>query len=394
MNLSDNSLFPLINDLLTRKKDYVFFLGAGFSKDAGVSSGWDILLETLKPLYILENDLTDESQVNTEIIEKWYIENPDYNKLGYSEILELVHKSELQRKGFLEDFFNKHDPGEAHKLVAQLVKLGFIKFIFTTNFDDLLEKALDELSIQYDVIYSDDNLKSCISWDRVKECRIYKLHGDYKKSKVKNTNIELSELEPAIAADFQYIIDRHGLVFIGYSGRDEGIMKHLLAREPDKYPLYWQYVSEPEDVEEYKYFHQLKNKYLTSPIPISYIANPSASKFLAEIADGMDNLERLTIVHDKNKMSYKNYILNQNDRKIRALSLGLIEKFVELHKFYFDEASKQREDIKKYELFSKLCKETAYIYEYLENLLTYKLLDEGEFIFICSIEKGSVNKSV
>ena len=45
------------------------------------------------------------------------------------------------------------------------------------------EYNLKELNISYDVIFSDDILNGSISWDKVKECRIYKLHGDYKTGK-------------------------------------------------------------------------------------------------------------------------------------------------------------------------------------------------------------------
>ena len=53
--------------------------------------------------------------------------------------------------------------------------------------DTSSEMALDELNIDYDIIYSDDILQASISWDKVKTCRIYKLHGDYKSGKVRNT---------------------------------------------------------------------------------------------------------------------------------------------------------------------------------------------------------------
>lgn len=36
-------------------------------------------------------------------------------------------------------------PTVAHKAIANLVKHGFIKVIVTTNFDRLLERALEEI---------------------------------------------------------------------------------------------------------------------------------------------------------------------------------------------------------------------------------------------------------
>lgn len=223
-----NDLLPLITNLATRNRDYVVFMGAGFSKDAGVKSGWDILIETLKPLYVDETGISELPEDYYSKIENWYLSHEKYNTLGYSEILELFYKGEIERREYLRAFFASAQPGEAHRQVALMVKNQLIRFVFTTNFDDLIEKALDELGVGYDVIFSDHILAGSKSWDKVKTCRIYKMHGDYKTGKVKNTINELKQLDPGMSDDFQYIIDRHGLIVIGYAGRDEGIMAHFL----------------------------------------------------------------------------------------------------------------------------------------------------------------------
>jgi len=208
-------------------REYVIFVGAGFSKDAGVKSGWDILIETLKPLYIRENNLSALPEDYYSKIENWYLNHKEYRKLGYSDILELMYKGNIERREYLRQFFEKAHPGEAHHQLAKMVANNFVRFIFTTNFDDLIEKALDEMSLDYDVIYSDDILSETKSWDKVKTCRLYKLHGDYKIGRVRNTINELKKLDTLISEDFQYIINRHGLIVTGYAGRDEGVMNHF-----------------------------------------------------------------------------------------------------------------------------------------------------------------------
>ena len=106
----------------------------------------------------------------------------------------------------------------------------------------MIENALTEIGVKnVEVIYSNKDIEDLPSWDKVASCRIYKLHGDYKRGNVKNTIAEVNKLDSLIAKDFQYIIDRHGLIVIGYSGRDEGVMNHLFKRKAIDYPIYWQY---------------------------------------------------------------------------------------------------------------------------------------------------------
>lgn len=47
-------------------------------------------------------------------------------------------------------------------MIAELVKNNLIKFIITTNFDSLLEYALDDIGLkgQYNIISNDDDVKN------------------------------------------------------------------------------------------------------------------------------------------------------------------------------------------------------------------------------------------
>ncbi|RCV62894.1 hypothetical protein C5S53_16765 [Methanophagales archaeon] len=48
MPVNINPIFPLSYNLADGKKKYVLFCGAGVSKDAGIPTGWEILLETVR----------------------------------------------------------------------------------------------------------------------------------------------------------------------------------------------------------------------------------------------------------------------------------------------------------------------------------------------------------
>lgn len=382
-----NDLLPLITNLSTRNRDYVVFVGAGFSKDAGVKSGWDILIETLKPLYVDEAGISELPEDYYSKIENWYLSHEKYSTLGYSDILELFYKGEIERREYLRTFFASAQPGEAHRQLALTVKNQLIRFVFTTNFDDLIEKALDELGIDYDVIFSDDILAGSKSWDKVKTCRIYKMHGDYKTGKVKNTINELKQVDPGMSDDFQYIIDRHGLVVIGYAGRDEGIMTHFLKRKPFHYPFYWQYVNRPPKIKDFELYYRLFDLYANEyKREIHLIQCDSASRFLADINSGLEKLERAIIVSKSEKDKYKSYIVNQNAKKIRALTLELYNKYSDLYHEYRSKEALDNHFDYMYEIFTEFLSKTGFVFDYVDALLTYDQAGEAKYLTLRILE--------
>ena len=102
--MEENNLVPLITNLAQQHLTYVVFAGAGLSIDAKVPSGWDILIETLKPLYLEEKNAKTLPKNYPSVINRWYINHKIYSKMGYSEILELVYKGKVERKEFLKEF--------------------------------------------------------------------------------------------------------------------------------------------------------------------------------------------------------------------------------------------------------------------------------------------------
>ncbi|UUN20213.1 hypothetical protein LRS65_27120 (plasmid) [Bacillus cereus] len=84
----------------------------------------------------------------------------------YDEVIEILARTSTERLGLLAEFFErkKEDedyvkkPTKAHKKIAQLVKDGYIKVIVTTNFNRLMEQALDELNIEYQTLYHESDI--------------------------------------------------------------------------------------------------------------------------------------------------------------------------------------------------------------------------------------------
>ncbi|HHT9124617.1 MAG TPA: SIR2 family protein [Candidatus Brocadiia bacterium] len=216
------------------RKTYAVFLGSGVSKAAGILTGTDILWDTIKKIYKLEKD--KDKDPNDNEVKDWF-EKSEFKDFTYSKILETICPSQEERRQFLEKYFVGKNPTDTHRCIADMVRNGLLKVIITTNFDRLMEKALDAIEVKYDVVSSPAELKVLKAREH-SPCRVLKLHGDYQSGEIKNTEKELVRLEPKIEKEFKEILNRYGIVVIGYSGQDEGVMRCLEKRN-SKYTLYW-----------------------------------------------------------------------------------------------------------------------------------------------------------
>jgi len=110
-----------------------------------------------------------------------------------------------------------------------MAEQGLVRVFVTTNFDRLLEHALQARGIEPVVVASDADLAAAMPREHA-QCVVLKPHGDYLRETIRNTPEELAELEPAITVELGEIFSRYGLVVLGYSGADEAIARALRGR--------------------------------------------------------------------------------------------------------------------------------------------------------------------
>lgn len=240
--MSIDPILPLSISMAEGMGTYALFLGSGISAEAGIPTGTDIFKDSIKLLYKLVNGVkeTDEDKIN-----EWH-ENSQFKDFTYSEILEKLCLTKEERRKFLEKYFIGKKPSGSHYIIADMVKNGFIKVIVTTNFDRLIEDALTNKNVPFTIISSDGELETSHPREH-SNCWILKLHGDYKRLNIKNTKKELEKLETKIEKEFHDIINRYGIITIGYSGSDEGVMS-VFERRDSKYMLYWLTREEPNQI--------------------------------------------------------------------------------------------------------------------------------------------------
>jgi hypothetical protein len=220
---------------------YALLLGSGISRSAGIPTGWEITLDLIKRVSVLYGET-----LHTDYY-RWYIEKfgeePDYCKL-----LSELAKTPSERNSILRGYFeiandeeetNYKKPTKAHKAIADMVKLGFIKVIVTTNFDRLLENALNEIGIVPDVISNIDQVSGVIPLIHSK-CTIVKINGDYMDTRIKNTEDELSQYDPVLCELLDKVFDEFGLIICGWSGEwDIALRQCIYKCKNHRYSSYW-----------------------------------------------------------------------------------------------------------------------------------------------------------
>ena len=213
-------------------------LGSGVSRSAGVPTGWEITLNLIRRLGSVQG-AADQQDWHA-----WYRER--YNKEpSYSEILDAVAAAPAERRSIIHAYIEAeegHEPRQptpAHRAIANLVAVGSIRVILTTNFDRLLENALRDLGIEPTVIASDDAILGAIPLAHTR-CTIIKLHGDYMDARIKNTQDELETYSPAMNTLVDRVLDEYGLIIVGWSGDWDTALRGAILRTPSRrYPFYW-----------------------------------------------------------------------------------------------------------------------------------------------------------
>ncbi len=182
----------------------VLFMGAGLSIGAGLP-GWRKLLKELN--HLLQAKLGP----------------PRANLLDYAERLDMA-KGRNALGSALNALLDTPEarPTEVHRA---LLRLPF-SAVFTTNYDHLIEKALDELGIRYDAIRYDEEVGVI---DERQALPVIKFHGDLEDPPgitLTRTDYELQDQKhPAFTPLFEALLATRTFVFVGFALNDP----HFLA---------------------------------------------------------------------------------------------------------------------------------------------------------------------
>lgn len=196
-NCMNEQYIDFLAEELAREK-LVIFVGAGVSRNSGLPS-WQQLVEVFaKKLGINKSCFSPEETL--QIPQIFYNE---FSKIKYYEILEEV-------------FEGIYEPNSIHKTLKKMN----ISHIITTNYDELIEKELNE-SKEYDIIGKDEELAYSKSTKM-----IIKMHGDMKYRNIvlkQEDYISYEKNFPLISTYVKSLFTTNTIMFIGYSLNDVNV---------------------------------------------------------------------------------------------------------------------------------------------------------------------------
>jgi len=223
------------------KGAYAVLLGSGVSAAAGVPTGWQIVSDLITKVAKLEGaDVGDDP---ASWYKQRYGEDPDYSGL-----LNAIASSPTERSLLLRSYFEPTDeerrngvklPTAAHRTMAQLAHSGHVRLFLTTNFDRLLEKALDDVGIVPQVLSTTDSIGGAIPFGQTK-CTVVKVNGDYMDTRIKNTPEELADYDPAVNSLLDRVIDEYGFIVSGWSAEWDTALRAAFERNHNpRYTMFW-----------------------------------------------------------------------------------------------------------------------------------------------------------
>ena len=220
---------------------YALLLGSGVSRAAGIPTGWEITLDLISKLGRISGQSVEPDP------ESWFREKyrayPEYSRL----LNELV-STPTERQQLLLPYFEPSSqerengtkqPTAAHRAIAKLVSQGFIRVIITTNFDRLIEKALEDVGVTPTILSSREQVQSMIPLIHI-ECCLFKIHGDYLDTRLLNTPNELKEYPVEYNVFLDQIFRDFGLIVCGWSAAWDAALREAMFRASShRFTTYW-----------------------------------------------------------------------------------------------------------------------------------------------------------
>lgn len=234
---------------------FAWFLGAGSSLSAGLPTAYDVIWDLKTRLYCAEENqqLSVQDVQNPAVREKIdsFAEARGFPRSGspeeYSEYFRLSFGNDLEaQRKYIKDVLNEGSASQAlgHRALAALMAAGLTRAVFTTNFDNIIEKAYAVVAGKDLSAFHLEGSTAALAALNNEEFPMYvKMHGDFRYQSIKNLPEALKEQDAQLGICLKAAASRFGFVVAGYSGRDESIMQLLAdacaGNNPFPHGLYW-----------------------------------------------------------------------------------------------------------------------------------------------------------
>jgi hypothetical protein len=289
---------------------YALLLGSGTSSSAGMPTGWHVVEDLIRNIAQMKKAKCEPDPV------KWY-EKEFGKQPQYTAVIDELVKSPSERSQLLRHYFEPTDeerkrglklPTPAHKAIARLASQGYVRVIVTTNFDRLMESALEAEGVNPVVLSTPDSIDGAMPLVHMK-CCVLKLHGDYRDTRILNTAGEVDSYDVRVNRLLDQVLNDFGLVVCGWSAEWDSALRGAINRCPTRrFSTYWTARGE-----------------LTTPAKeliqhrhAQVIEIDSADVFFSELSENIDSLDELaqrrSLATSVDVETLKRYLADPKDR--------------------------------------------------------------------------------
>lgn len=296
--------------MYSNKGIYALLLGSGISRSAGIPTGWEVVLDLIRRIARLQREDCEPDPA------AWY-EKTLGHAPNYSTLLAALAKSPSERNQLLKSYFEPSEtdreqglklPTVAHQAIAELVAGGYVRVILTTNFDHLLEQALETAGVTPTVISTPDAVEGTLPLAH-STCTVIKLHGDYLDIRIKNILDELEQYDKRLNSLLDRILDEYGLIVSGWSAEWDTALRAALERcNSHRFTTYWAVKSEIGEAA----------KRLITLRRAAIIKTQNADSFFKGLAEKTEALEEVARPHPLSAKvavaTVKKYLVDERNR--------------------------------------------------------------------------------
>lgn len=220
---------------LAKNQQLTLFTGSGTSFDSGIPTVEYFVKSFMHSMQAGGHD--------SQFKQSFCLPNQYTLQYPFHYVMALIKQATSEESfGHLLDIFDEkkhaYQPNKIHRFIAKLVKEGYLSTIYTTNFDRMIECALDEYDVDYRVYFK---VSDMVTMNGVSsEPTLIKLHGCIsQKNSVLSTIDTMGQI--AVFADRVKPIKRcfqsnrlgDTILVLGYGFSDHFDVNHVLKQIDD-----------------------------------------------------------------------------------------------------------------------------------------------------------------
>jgi NAD-dependent SIR2 family protein deacetylase len=238
-NLTEMTLPEFAREFPLRAPRLNLLIGAGASVSSGVPSAADLVWEFKRQIFATESGVHPSAvgmQVIPEVresLDRFFAGKAGSPTPGatdeYSHYFEKAYPDAEVRRRFIDKRLDGAQPAHGYICLAALMKQGRLRIVWTTNFEDLSERAYSLVAEgkAASVVGRDTTQRMALLLRDERFPIVVKLHGDFRYDALRNTSSEIAACDAELRGQLVEVCRNYGLVVVGYSGRDNSVMDAL-----------------------------------------------------------------------------------------------------------------------------------------------------------------------